>query len=127
MSESMAAANKIFVPSVGPVCHSGSGACVLHLYVVCRAMTTQKFAPGTASGSVIEMVEFTTSACVGMLDGVYVLPYSISKCFCRWAEALGLHPSPKSVTITSWNEWGEGTQIEPAIHVIQSEKYMRSP
>jgi hypothetical protein len=68
----MAAANKIFVPSVGPVCHSGSGACVLHLYVVCRAMTTQKFAPGTASGSVIEMVELTTSACVGMLDGVCV-------------------------------------------------------
>lgn len=38
----------------------------------------------------------------------------------RWAAALELRPSPRSVTITSWNEWGEGTQIEPAIHVILS-------
>ena len=73
----MAAANKIFVPSVGPVCDSSFGACFLHLYVFRRAMTTQKFAPGTASGSAIEMEELTTSACVGMLDYVSILPYLI--------------------------------------------------
>lgn len=32
-----------------------------------------------------------------------------------WLAALDLRPAPMSVTITSWNEWGEGTQIEPAV------------
>jgi hypothetical protein len=49
----------------------------LHLYVFRRAMTTQKFAPGTASGSAIEMEELTTSACVGMLDYMSIIPYLI--------------------------------------------------
>ena len=30
-----------------------------------------------------------------------------------WEEALSSEPS--SVSITSYNEWGEGTQIEPAV------------
>jgi len=31
-----------------------------------------------------------------------------------WSAAVHLTPPPAGVGITSWNEWGEGTQIEPA-------------
>ncbi len=31
----------------------------------------------------------------------------------RWNDALGLHPD--WISITSWNEWHEGTEIEPSI------------
>ena len=41
------------------------------------------------------------------------------KRFFRWSSALQLRPSLRSVTITSWNEWGEGTQIEPAVAVMR--------
>lgn len=30
-------------------------------------------------------------------------------------RAVTLRPTPHAVSITSWNEWGEGTQIEPAV------------
>lgn len=32
-----------------------------------------------------------------------------------WNAALSMTPMPAGVGITSWNEWGEGTQIEPAV------------
>jgi len=30
-----------------------------------------------------------------------------------WDHALSLHPPPASVGVSTFNEWGEGTQIEP--------------
>ena len=41
-----------------------------------------------------------------------------------WEEAINV--SPSFVSITSYNEWGEGTQIEPAREVLQSEKYSKN-
>ena len=32
-----------------------------------------------------------------------------------WKAALDATPAPSLVTVTSFNEWGEGTQIEPAV------------
>ena len=41
-----------------------------------------------------------------------------------WEEALVAGPS--FVSITSYNEWGEGTQIEPAREVLKSEGYEKA-
>jgi glycoprotein endo-alpha-1,2-mannosidase len=41
-----------------------------------------------------------------------------------WEEALAAKPT--FVSITSYNEWGEGTQIEPAREVIKSEGFEKS-
>eukprot|EP00939_MAST-03C_sp_MAST-3C-sp1_P000515 g515.t1 len=40
-----------------------------------------------------------------------------------WAAAIATNPS--AVSITSWNEWGEGTQIEPATPKTISAKNVR--
>lgn len=43
-----------------------------------------------------------------------------------WREALATNPP--AVSITSWNEWGEGTQIEPAIPktILAEDVHMKS-
>ena len=40
-----------------------------------------------------------------------------------WEEAL--HARPSFVSITSYNEWGEGTQIEPAKVIQKSDGYSK--
>jgi glycoprotein endo-alpha-1,2-mannosidase len=32
-----------------------------------------------------------------------------------WRAALAMQPTPRIVSVTSYNEWGEGTQIEGAV------------
>lgn len=38
----------------------------------------------------------------------------------QWQAALGTGIKPRLITITSWNEWHEGTQIEPAAEGVDN-------
>ncbi|KAI9029511.1 mannosidase, endo-alpha [Hyaloraphidium curvatum] len=40
-----------------------------------------------------------------------------------WEAVLALDPLPKVVSVTSWNEWHEGTQIEPAVPHVGGNGY----
>jgi hypothetical protein len=119
MNDDMVQSNKVFIPSVAPVRVAGALRCTLPAAdaLSCRATTTPKFGRGTVSGAEIGRKGLTTTPCeqvFGIMRGTRLM----KEFSCRWAAALSLQPTPSSITITSWNEWGEGTQIEPAAAVL---------
>ena len=51
---------------------------------------------------------------IGYPDDTYVPRQDGATYDAQWEAALGVRVEPEMVTITSFNEWHEGTQIEPA-------------